>query len=139
MARGADESNIPSSSEELDLTLPVHRPYWLNGSRAGQEGIRATWIGHATVLAEVDGTLVLTGKKYRLLLFHCPVNNFPSFFLDPIFSQRASLFQWTGPKRYRPPACQVQDLPENLHAVVISHTHFDHLDYNSVQSLQVGK
>ena len=62
MARGADESNIPSSSEELDLTLPVHRPYWLNGSRAGQEGIRATWIGHATVLAEVDGTLVLTGK-----------------------------------------------------------------------------
>lgn len=40
-----------------------------------------------------------------------------------------------GLKRYRPPACTVEELPEELAAVVISHTHFDHLDYNSVKDL----
>ena len=44
-------------------------------------------------------------------------------------------FQWLGPKRYRPPACTIDDLPEGLEVVVISHTHYDHLDYNSVRAL----
>lgn len=37
--------------------------------------------------------------------------------------------------RYRPPACTVSELPANLSAVVISHTHFDHLDYYSCKDL----
>lgn len=54
--------------------LQVTRPYWLaDGGRdakvVGSSGIRATWLGHASVLAEVDSTVVIT---------------------DPIFSQRAS-------------------------------------------------
>ena len=40
--------------------------------------VRATWIGHATVLAEIGGTAVIT---------------------DPIFSDRASMFSFAGPKR----------------------------------------
>ena len=40
--------------------------------------VRATWIGHATVVAEVGGTAVIT---------------------DPIFSDRASMFSFAGPKR----------------------------------------
>ena len=42
---------------------------------------------------------------------------------------------FSGPKRYRPPACTVQELPEIVDAVVISHTHYDHLDLNSVKQL----
>ena len=76
--------------------------------------LRATWIGHATVLAEIDGAKIIT---------------------DPMFSQRCSPVQWAGPKRYRSPACSIQDLPEDLDAVVISHTHYDHLDLDSVEAL----
>ena len=35
-------------------------------------------------------------------------------------------------KRYRECPCSVHDLPP-IHAVVISHSHYDHLDYNTVQ------
>lgn len=46
----------------------------------GDGDVRATWVGHATVLAEVGGTVLLT---------------------DPVFSDRASMFSFAGPKRYR--------------------------------------
>jgi len=114
-----DQSNIPRASE-LDKTLPVSKPYWLNDSEpidqkdSTQDNLKATWIGHATVLVEIDGATVLT---------------------DPIFSRRCFPVQWAGPKRYRPPACTVQELPEIVDAVVISHTHYDHLDLNSVKQL----
>ena len=114
----------------IETNLPVLKPYWIPDSQAtsGQKftpnlnqsfgalesGVRATWIGHATVLAEVDGYAVLC---------------------DPIFSQRASPVSFAGPKRYRPPACSVSQLPERLDAVVISHTHYDHMDEDSILKL----
>ena len=52
-----------------------------------------------------------------------------------LLSERCSPFQWSGPKRFRPPACTIEELPEIIDAIVISHTHYDHLDYNSVLSL----
>jgi L-ascorbate metabolism protein UlaG (beta-lactamase superfamily) len=38
-------------------------------------------------------------------------------------------------KRFRPPALSINDLPDDLDAILISHNHFDHLDYPSVRSL----
>ena len=112
-----DNSNIPDE-RTLNETLPVKRPFWINNATSinhdGVGHVRATWLGHATVLAEVDGAVVLT---------------------DPIFSDRASAVQWAGPKRYRPPACNIDELPPKIDAVVISHDHYDHLDFNSVKTL----
>ena len=108
-----DLSGIPDQ-DKLDQTIPVEKPYWIkNPEKLNNVPIRATWLGHATVLAEVDGTVVLA---------------------DPIFSQRCSMFQWIGPKRYRPPACTIEELPK-IDVIVISHTHYDHLDLNSVKQL----
>ena len=70
-------------------------------------GLRATWLGHSTVLIEIDGLRVLT---------------------DPVWGLRASPSQWAGPKRFQPVPVAIRSLPP-LDAVVISHDHYDHLDY----------
>lgn len=107
-----NNSRIPSR-EELDETLPILKPDKQVLSNPPQSGIRVTWIGHATLLIQMEGLNILT---------------------DPIFSSRASFVQIAGPRRYRDPPCTIHDLPV-IHAVVISHNHYDHLDYGTVQTL----
>jgi len=75
-------------------------------------GLRAFWIGHASVYVEVDGVRVL---------------------IDPVFSDYASPFA-VGPKRFHPPPIALTDLPR-IDAVVISHDHYDHLDMSTVRHL----
>jgi L-ascorbate metabolism protein UlaG (beta-lactamase superfamily) len=82
-------------------------------STPSESGLRITWMGHSTVLIEIDGYVVL---------------------FDPVFSNRASPFPFFGPKRFHPTPISIVDLPE-LDAVVISHDHFDHLDYKSIIQL----
>jgi len=116
-----DLSGIPDIDDEVP-DLPVKPPYWMRNNNTHEKqhfgsldkGVRATWIGHATVLAEVDGDVILC---------------------DPIFSDRCFPFQWIGPKRYRRPACTVDQLPDKVDAVVISHTHYDHMDEGSIKDL----
>jgi L-ascorbate metabolism protein UlaG (beta-lactamase superfamily) len=76
-------------------------------------GLRVTWFGHSSMLVEIDGKRVLT---------------------DPMWSDHASPISWLGPSRWYPPALELEQLPA-LDAVVISHDHYDHLDYRSVQRL----
>ncbi|KAM6320742.1 N-acyl-phosphatidylethanolamine-hydrolyzing phospholipase D [Aegotheles albertisi] len=111
-----NNSNVPCSKQELDKALPVLKPYFVQKPElAGKTGtgMRVTWLGHASVMVEMDELIFLT---------------------DPIFSHRASPTQLMGPKRFRGPPCTVEQLPK-IDAVVISHTHYDHLDYNTVTSL----
>ncbi|RQP25483.1 MBL fold metallo-hydrolase [Albitalea terrae] len=72
-----------------------------------------TWIGHATVLAQLGGLNVLT---------------------DPIFSDRASPVAFAGPKRHLPPGMALGELPR-IDLVVASHNHYDHLDEASIRHL----
>ena len=72
-----------------------------------------TWIGHATVLAQLGGLNVLT---------------------DPVFSERASPLSFAGPKRHQPPGVALVDLP-HVDLVLVSHNHYDHLDESSVRAL----
>ena len=72
-----------------------------------------TWIGHATLLVQMDGVNILT---------------------DPHFGQIASPVSFAGPRRLVPPGVRFEDLPR-IHAVVISHDHWDHLDEATVLRL----
>ena len=72
-----------------------------------------TWIGHATVLAQLGGLNVLT---------------------DPIFSDRASPLSFIGPRRAQKPGLWLHELPR-IDLVLISHNHYDHLDDDSVRAL----
>ena len=75
--------------------------------------LAATWLGHATVLLEVEGRRVLT---------------------DPVWSERVSPSQSVGPRRNHPVPLPVADLPR-LDAVLISHDHYDHLDTATIDAL----
>lgn len=76
--------------------------------------LSVTFVNHATFLIQVNGLNILT---------------------DPIWSLRASPFQWIGPKRMRPPGIRFEDLPK-IDLVLISHNHYDHLDINTVKRLK---
>ena len=76
-------------------------------------GLRVTWLGHSTLLLEIDGR--------RLLI-------------DPVWGERASPFTFLGPKRFFAPPLPLAELP-SLDAVVISHDHYDHLDMPTVKAL----
>ncbi|KAM5173071.1 N-acyl-phosphatidylethanolamine-hydrolyzing phospholipase D [Mantella aurantiaca] len=111
-----NNSNVPHSKEELDRELPIIEPYFVQHPESAgktENGIRITWLGHASVMVEMDDLTFLT---------------------DPVFSQRASPISISGPKRFRGPPCTIKQLPK-IDAVVISHTHYDHLDYNTVLGL----
>ncbi len=81
--------------------------------RANTRGTSVTWIGHATVLLQLDGLNILT---------------------DPHWGDRASPVNFAGPRRHQPPGVPFEQLPP-IHAVLISHNHFDHLDLGTVQRL----
>src|SRR3954471_3961255 len=69
-------------------------------------GLRVTWVGHSSLLIEIDGIRILT---------------------DPVWSERVSFSQSFGPKRFFKPPIALADLPP-LDAVIVSHDHYDHLD-----------
>lgn len=76
-------------------------------------GLRATWLGHSTVLVEIEGYRVLT---------------------DPVWGPRASPSRMAGPKRFQPVPVALEAMPP-IDAVVISHDHYDHLDYPTIREL----
>lgn len=80
----------------------------------GDEKLRCTFIGHATWLIQSGGVNVLT---------------------DPHMSRTASPFRSLGPVRFTPPGLSVEKLPD-VHAVVLSHDHYDHLDTPTVEALR---
>src|SRR5262249_33588766 len=79
-------------------------------SRTAASGLRATWLGHSTVLLEIDGVRVMT---------------------DPVWGPRASPTRLAGPKRFQPVPVALRGLPP-LDLVVVSHDHYDHLDYPTI-------
>ncbi len=86
------------------------RPAW---ARPPETGFRATWLGHSTVLLEIDGVRILT---------------------DPVWGERASPLSFAGPRRFQPIPVPVAALAD-VDLVLISHDHYDHLDYATIREL----
>src|SRR5882672_812772 len=61
-------------------------------------GLRITWIGHTSILIEIDGKRILT---------------------DPVWGERVSFSKFIGPKRFFQPPLSLSELPP-LDAVIIS-------------------
>ncbi|MDB4924742.1 MBL fold metallo-hydrolase [Mucilaginibacter sp.] len=76
-----------------------------------KSGLRITWVGHSSLLIEIDGRTILT---------------------DPVWSQRVSFVRWMGPKRFFGPPIALSDLPP-LDAIIVSHDHYDHLDKETIK------
>jgi L-ascorbate metabolism protein UlaG (beta-lactamase superfamily) len=53
---------------------------------------------------------------------------------DPVWGHRASPSSLVGPKRFQPVPVPLSGLPP-LDAVLVSHDHYDHLDYPTIRSL----
>ena len=93
-------------------TVPASRRPQLPAALAPGE-LAVTFIGHSTFLLQTVGLNLLT---------------------DPMFSQRAGPFSWAGPKRVRPTALALTELPR-IDVVLVSHCHYDHLDLPSLRWL----
>jgi L-ascorbate metabolism protein UlaG (beta-lactamase superfamily) len=76
-------------------------------------GLRVTWLGHSTLLLEVDGVRILT---------------------DPVFGERASPLSFAGPRRFHPVPVPIADLPP-IDVLLLSHDHYDHLCRASITEL----
>ncbi|MGS2591509.1 MBL fold metallo-hydrolase [Streptomyces hebeiensis] len=94
-------------------TIPVHPTTLTDLAAPPPSGLRLTWMGHSTVLAEIDGRRVL---------------------FDPVWGERCSPFAFAGPKRLHPVPVPLRALGP-VDVVVISHDHYDHLDLPTIRDL----
>ena len=103
-------SAYASPSSPIDALTPPPSRF----ATPPETGLRVTWLGHSTLLVELDGHVVLT---------------------DPVWGERSSPVDWAGPARWYPPPIALEALPR-LDAIVISHDHYDHLDYPTIAALR---
>lgn len=86
-----------------------------NFSNLPEDQIRMTWFGHSAVLLQIGGKNIM---------------------IDPMFGPTPAPHPWLGPSRYSVEIpWQIEQLPQ-LDAIVLSHDHYDHLDYGSILKLK---
>jgi L-ascorbate metabolism protein UlaG (beta-lactamase superfamily) len=95
--------------------LPLQPLDSLRIVRKTPEQLRVTWFGHSASLVELAGKNIL---------------------LDPMLSIEMGPVSWATPNRYNPTlAIRPEQLPA-IDAVVISHDHYDHLDYQTIRKIK---
>ena len=101
---------------------PARWPDWVDSQPGAKppscfsqrlEDWQVTFVNHATVLIQIGPWNLLT---------------------DPLWSDRCSPLASVGPRRVRNPGIRLEDLP-TIHAVLLSHDHYDHLDLRTLMWL----
>lgn len=82
-----------------------------------RSGLRITWLGHSTLIVEIEGQ--------RLLI-------------DPVWGKYVAPLELAASARFIPPPLPFSELPD-IDAVLISHDHYDHLDYPTILKLKEKK
>lgn len=90
-------------------------PFSAEAFQNSTDGIAFSWFGHSTVLLKVDGKNIL---------------------IDPVFSDHASPFSFIGAKGFKYSNQTLLDQLPQIDAVLISHDHYDHLDYETLLQLK---
>lgn len=98
-----NELGVPSGPVPV---APLHVP-------ARAAALAVTWLGHACVLLEIDGSRVL---------------------VDPVWTERVSPVPLLGPRRLYPMPAPLAALPD-ADVVLLTHDHYDHLDRRAVRAL----
>ena len=99
--------NEHAESATVKRAIPQDRP------EASIDDWQVWFVGHATVLLQIG--------PYNLLT-------------DPVWGEHASPKQGKGPKRVIPAGIALEELP-TIHAVLLSHNHYDHMDLATLQWL----
>jgi len=95
--------------------LPLQKLDSLAITRKTPEMVRVTWFGHSASLVEIAGQNIL---------------------LDPMLSVKMGPSSLVTPKRYNSElVIRPEQLPA-IAAVLISHDHYDHLDYQTVRKIK---
>ncbi|WP_010227702.1 MBL fold metallo-hydrolase [Gillisia marina] len=98
-----------------DWSIPVNKISSETISKTSDSTTKITWFGHSALLLEIDG------KK---------------IFLDPMLGDVPAPHPFLGAKRFNDTLpLAIENIP-NMDAVLISHDHYDHLDYGSIKKLK---
>ena len=81
-----------------------------------ESGWRITWLGHSSFLIQ--------GAEKNILI-------------DPVFSSHCAPLPFPGLRRMVPPPCGIPDLPA-IDAVLLTHSHYDHMDLPTLRKLGPG-
>jgi len=97
------------------INIPVIHHLKSDFTKVPSEQLKMMWLGHAGLLIELGGKRIL---------------------VDPVLGNRPSPTQWMGPaKRFHPAPLSVKELP-SIDYIVISHNHYDHLDFEFIDSIK---
>lgn len=112
MSHGDNENEFTSNKGDTPQDeIPIKTPSFLSNPK--KDDLTITFLGHSSLLIQINGLNVL---------------------FDPVFSDIASPVSFIGPKRFSMVPIKVEDLPK-IDIVIITHDHYDHLDYNTIKEL----
>ena len=119
----------------LDRDLPVHTPRFSHDNNS----MAWTWLGHSSGLIQLKGVNILIDPIFSERMGPHPhlSSLIPAVLRAPFSHLLPKVFGSMGvygPRRCRPSPCTVEELPV-IDVIVISHDHFDHLDYASCAQL----
>ncbi|SHL27669.1 MBL fold metallo-hydrolase [Hymenobacter psychrotolerans] len=95
--------------------LPMQTLDSLSITRKTADMVRVTWFGHSASLVEIAGKNIL---------------------LDPMLSVKMGPLPLVTPKRYNQELVITAEQLPPIDAVLISHDHYDHLDYQTIRRLK---